>query len=88
MLDVISAPPGTGKTLHCVEIIENEVRKNPNRMIFTNIIGLNIQGVLPITSSANKPFDWRDLPDGSLIIYDEAHEHPAFSKYDLSLIHI
>lgn len=83
MLDVISAPPGTGKTLHCVEIIENEVRKNPNRMIFTNIIGLNIQGVLPITSSANKPFDWRDLPDGSLIIYDEAHEHPAFSKYDL-----
>lgn len=83
MLDVISAPPGTGKTLHCVEIIENEVRKNPNRMVFTNIIGLNIPGVLPISSSSNKPFDWRDLPDGALIVFDEAHEHPAFAKTDL-----
>ena len=83
MLDVISAPPGSGKSLWCVELLENTVRKNPNRMIFTNIIGINIPGVLPITSSANKPFDWRDCPDGSLIVFDEAHEHPAFAKTDL-----
>jgi len=83
MLTAISAPPGSGKSLWCVELLETTVRKNPNRMIFTNIIGVNIQGVLPIVSSANKPFDWRDLPDGSLIIYDEAHEHPAFAKTDL-----
>ncbi|WP_333642198.1 zonular occludens toxin domain-containing protein [Acinetobacter johnsonii] len=83
MLTTISAPPGTGKSLKCVQIIEESLRKNPNRLIFTNIIGLNIPGVLPILSSANKPFDWRDLPDGSLVVYDEAHEHPAFAKTDL-----
>jgi len=83
MLTTISAPPGTGKSLKCVQIIEESLRRNPNRLIFSNIIGLNIPGVLPIVSSANKPFDWRDLPDGSLIIYDEAHEHPAFAKTDL-----
>ena len=83
MLTAISAPPGSGKSLYCVQLLEETVRKNPNRMIFTNIIGINIQGVLPIVSSAHKPFDWRDLPDGSLIIYDEAHEHPAFAKTDL-----
>lgn len=83
MLTTISAPPGTGKSLKCVQIIEESLRKNPNRLIFTNIIGLNIPGVLPIVSSANKPFDWRDLPDGSLVVYDEAHEHPAFAKTDL-----
>lgn len=83
MLTAISAPPGSGKSLWCVELLETTVRKNPNRMIFTNIIGINIPGVLPITSSSSKPFDWRDLPDGSLIVFDEAHEHPAFSKTDL-----
>lgn len=83
MLTAVSAPPGSGKSLWCVELLEKTVRENPNRQIFTNIIGINIQGVLPIVSSANKPFDWRDLPDGSLVIYDEAHEHPAFSKNDL-----
>jgi hypothetical protein len=83
MLTTISAPPGSGKSLKCVQIIEESLRKNPNRLIFTNIIGLNIPGVLPIISSANKPFDWRDLPDGSLVVYDEAHEHPAFAKDDL-----
>lgn len=83
MLTTISAPPGTGKSLKCVQIIEESLRKNPNRLIFSNIIGLNIPGVLPIISSANKPFDWRDYPDGSLVVYDEAHEHPAFAKTDL-----
>ena len=83
MLTAISAPPGSGKSLWCVELLEKTVRENPNRQIFTNIIGINMQGVLPIVSSANKPFDWRDLPDGALVIYDEAHEHPAFAKTDL-----
>lgn len=83
MLTAISAPPGTGKSLKCVQIIEESLRRSPNRLIFTNIIGLNMPGVLPIVSSANKPFDWRDLPDGSLVVYDEAHEHPAFAKTDL-----
>jgi hypothetical protein len=45
------------KIIKCVQIIEESLRKNPNRLIFTNIIGLNIPGVLPIVSSANKPFD-------------------------------
>ena len=84
MLTVISAPPGSGKSLHCVQILEDTVRKNPNRFIFTNIIGINIPGVLPIPSCpTHAPFDYRNLPNGSLLVYDEAHEHPSFSKNDL-----
>ena len=87
MLTVISAPPGSGKSLHCVEILENTVRKNPNRFVFTNIIGINLPGVLPIPSCpSHAPFDYRSLPNGSLLVYDEAHEHPSFSKNDYPII--
>ncbi len=36
-----------------------------------------------MTSTINKPADWRDWPNGTIFIYDECHEHPAFSSDDL-----
>lgn len=83
MQTLISAPPRTGKSLYCMSLIDQLSRKHPNRRIYTNIIGMNYPGVLTINSTPEKPFDWRDLPDGSIIFFDEAHEHPAFSAQDL-----
>lgn len=83
MQTLISAPPRTGKSLYCMSLIDQLSRKHPNRRIYTNIIGMNYPGVLTINSTPEKPFDWRDLPDGSIIFFDEAHEHPAFSSQDL-----
>lgn len=80
---VISAPLGAGKTLYCMSEIDKISKKSPHRLIYTNIVGCTYPGVILIHSTANKPFDWRDLPNGSILIYDEAHEHPAFAKEDL-----
>ena len=80
---LISAPPRTGKSQYCVYLIDKFSKKYPNRQIYTNIIGMNYPGVLTINSTPEKPFDWRDLPDGSIVFFDEAHEHPAFSAQDL-----
>lgn len=72
MLRVISAPPGTGKTLLMVQQIYEYLNKG--YQVYANITGLKIAGVLPA------PYDWRDLPNDSVVFYDEAHEHPAFAK--------
>ncbi|MCU4380022.1 zonular occludens toxin domain-containing protein [Acinetobacter haemolyticus] len=80
---VISAPIRTGKTLLAMEIIDKVSKKEPYRMIYTNIIGCTYPGVISIQSTPDRPFDWRDLPNGAVLIYDECHEHPAFSKEDL-----
>lgn len=78
---LISAPIRTGKTLFSVKCIFDELNKG--RMVYTNIVGIKIDGVISVASSPDKPFDWRDLPNGSVLIWDEAHEHPAFSADDL-----
>lgn len=80
---VISAPPRTGKSLKSVELIDQYSKKEPHRRIYTNIVGMNYPGVILIQSTLQKPFDWRDLPNGSILFYDEAHEHPAFCSDDL-----
>jgi len=80
---VISAPPRTGKSLYTMEILEKAVIDNPDRLIYTNIIGCKLPGVLPAVSRPDNPFDWRTLPNGALYVHDEAHEHPAFCKNDL-----
>lgn len=83
MATVISAPIRTGKTLYSMSIIDKVTKKEPHRRIYTNIVGCSYPGVILIQSTTDRPFDWRDLPNGSILIYDEAHEHPAFSKDDL-----
>ncbi|QNW99614.1 hypothetical protein IC797_08905 [Acinetobacter seifertii] len=78
---LISAPIRTGKTLFAIECIFKELNKG--RVVYTNIIDIKIPGVISVSSSVHQPFDWRDLPNGCVLVWDEAHEHPAFSEQDL-----
>ncbi|MDO7506949.1 zonular occludens toxin domain-containing protein [Acinetobacter baumannii] len=88
MLTLISATPGSGKTLKSIELIFEYLNKG--YVVFTNIIGLKIPGVISIPTNQ----DWRDLdhfrrsnPEMSkmpiAVFYDEAHEHPAFAEKNL-----
>jgi zona occludens toxin len=78
---LISAPIRTGKTLFTIKMIFEYLNKG--RQVYTNIVGINIDGVISVSSSIDDPFDWRDLPNGCVLVWDEAHEHPAFSEQDL-----
>ena len=78
---LISAPIRTGKTLYVIKCIFDELNKG--RQVFTNIVGIKIDGVISVTSDIGDPFDWRNLPNGSVLVWDEAHEHPAFAERDL-----
>lgn len=72
-LRLITGDPGARKTYLCVkQIVEIELKKG--RPIFTDINGLNIEGV----GVANE--DWREHPDGSLVIYDEAQRQSRYKK--------
>ncbi|NAR54604.1 hypothetical protein GPS59_11440 [Acinetobacter haemolyticus] len=80
---IIDAPPRTGKSQYMIYLIDKFTKQYPNRHIVTNIIGINYPGVISINSTLHKPVDWRDYPNGTIFIFDEAHEHPAFSADDL-----
>lgn len=98
MITIITATPGSGKTLFAVEMIDKELKKiskelkksNPddsilNRQIYHNIDGLDVSKFSEPSRIHDAPKDWRDTPDGSLIIYDEAWEiYPASSKRDIT----
>ena len=66
MSQLISAPIRSGKTLFVVKKIFEELNKG--RMVYTNIVGINIEGVISVSSTIDNPFDWRDLPKGSTIV--------------------
>lgn len=71
MITLITGMPGNGKTVRAVWLIDSEVRKG--RKVYSDIEGLKIDGVEPA------PDDWRTVPDGALIVYDEAHRRfPAY----------
>ncbi|WP_407473008.1 zonular occludens toxin domain-containing protein [Xanthomonas campestris pv. raphani] len=71
MIYLVTGMPGNGKTLYAVDFIKKAVEKG--RKVYTDIKGLTLAGVEPA------PDDWRTLPDGSLVVYDEAHKRfPAF----------
>ncbi|MCH7333806.1 zonular occludens toxin domain-containing protein [Acinetobacter modestus] len=80
---IIDAPPRTGKSQYMIYLIDKFTKQYPHRHIVTNIIGINYPGVISINSTLHKPVDWRDYPNGTIFIFDEAHEHPAFSADDL-----
>ena len=69
MAILITAPLGTGKTLKTIELIFEYL--NQGREVYTNIIGLKITGVRNIESTPNDPFDWRDLPPESVLVYED-----------------
>lgn len=74
MIRLITGTPGSGKTLYTVSQIMQIREKAPERQIFTDIKGLRIDGV------QEAPDDWRDTPDGSLIIYDEVQYRQQYTK--------
>lgn len=81
MAILITAPLGTGKTLYTIQLIFEYL--NQGRPVYSNIVGLKIVGVINVDSTAQRPFDWRNLPNDAVLFFDEAHEHPAYSERDL-----
>ena len=75
MINLIVGSPGHGKTQFMIskilEIIEDNKKLSEKgeaeRQIFSDIKDLMIPEIEPA------PDDWRETPDGSIIIYDEVH---------------
>lgn len=67
MMRLITGVPGAGKSLFAVSEIIKMVKEG--RKVFTNIAGMDYEGVFPLEDT-----DWRNYPEGSLIVYDEAHQ--------------
>lgn len=72
MIKLITAVPGSGKTLSAIAMIIEGLEAG--RPVFTNINGL-VKDKFPNNSLLqDAPDDWRDTPEGSLVIYDEAQQ--------------
>lgn len=80
MIYLITGTPGGGKSLRAVWYAEQCLREG--RAVFGNINGYSRQSPIPGMSplvkeksgrwSGGVGGDWRDCPDGSVVIYDEA----------------
>lgn len=68
MMKLITGVPGAGKTLFAMVEIEKQLKSG--REVFTNIDGCSLPGIQEIPDDN----DWRNLPDGSAVFYDEAHQ--------------
>lgn len=66
-INILTGLPREGKTLFAVLTIRDAMKLG-NRNVYSNITDLKIDGVLVA------PVDWNDVPDGSLVVYDEAQE--------------
>lgn len=81
MLYLLTALPGSGKTQYAIErFILDEAKANPGRPIYANIKGLRVDAIAQKCGVVvgPSPLDWRTLPDGSLVIYDEAQSRDLF----------
>lgn len=72
MITLITAVPGSGKTLYCIGLIIDALNKG--RLVYTNINGLVVDKFPNNSNLKEAPNDWRDTPEGSLVIYDEAQQ--------------
>lgn len=66
MITLITGVPGSGKSLYAVKLILEHIKEG--RQVYADIDGLCIEGVQPA------PDDWRDTPDGSVVVYDECQQ--------------
>lgn len=86
MIKIITGIPGAGKTLWAVTQLKkvvdenNKLPENQRRMIYSDITGLDLEGVITET-----PLDWRETPQNSLIVYDEAQFNVPFQATAKSL---
>lgn len=73
MITLITGVPGSGKTLRAVYLIMQALKEG--RPVYSDIDGISIDGVLPA------PDDWRETPEGSLVVYDEVQQRwPSTGK--------
>lgn len=72
MITLITAVPGSGKTLYSIGLIEEALAAG--RPVYTNINGLVKEKFSNNQLLQAAPDDWRDTPEGSLVIYDEAQQ--------------
>lgn len=79
MITMITGLPGNGKTLFALWYIKQKAEKEGREVYYHRIKDL----MLPWTE--NDPEKWMDLPDGSMIVLDEAQyafpKRPNGSKY-------
>lgn len=79
MIYLYTATPGTGKTCWVVKQLVDEwidELNNRNRLIYSNIEGLKVEGILPLPEGG----DFRECEDGALIIIDEPQELEHYSS--------
>lgn len=67
MIYLITGVPGSGKTLYATTLIQQFIEEG--RAVFSDINGLLIDDV------EHAPEDWRETPDGSVVVYDECQMH-------------
>lgn len=74
MLFLFTGKPGSFKTAMAATRALNYLKEG--RPVYTNIDGFDYDGVNPLPEDD----DWRNTPDGSIVIYDEAQQFDFF-KY-------
>lgn len=67
MITLITGTPGSGKSLLAVARIKDAL--DQGRQVYSDIDGLTLQ------VAGVSPSDWRETPEGSLVVYDEAQKH-------------
>lgn len=81
MITLITATPGSGKTLTAIQIIIDAL--NQGRPVYSNINGLEVYKFPNNHNLHPAPDDWRDTPEGSLVVYDECqqpHLYPSTAQ--------
>lgn len=73
-LVLVTGQIGSGKTHFCVSAVQAIRLNHPEIPVYSDIAGLNIEGVLP------SPDDWHDVPVNSIVFYDEAQKLEWFSN--------
>lgn len=76
LLRLITGKKGAAKTLWTVDHAFKEYEKNPERDYFSDIDELKHSGFKVA------PEDWREVPDNSLVIYDEVQFKLLFSRHN------
>ena len=75
MITLITGTPGSGKTLRAMYLIKEALAQG--RAVYTDIDGVSLDGV----TTVEMDHDWRDTPEGSLVVYDEVQRRwPSTGK--------
>lgn len=70
MISLITGQPGNGKSLFALWFIKTKADQENRPVFYHGISNLAVPGILPWTEF--KAEEWPDLPDGSIVLIDEA----------------